>query len=299
VHHVYLPADGSETPDDSGSVLFIGTATVLIRYAGLTILTDPNFLHRGDKVHLGYGLHATRRTDPALDLEDLPPVDLVLLSHLHEDHFDRLVAERLDKRIPIVTTGHAAVELKGKGFSALHALSTWEALEVRKGPTTLRVTSMPGRHGPLLLSKLLPPVMGSILDFSTPRRRHRIYVSGDTMVFDQLREIPRRFGDIDLALLHLGGTRVVGVTVTMDGDDGVRAMKIVDPKLAIPIHYDDYDVFKSGLDDFRRAVERAGLGDRVEYLARGESHTFRPRPVAGGPAVRTGDTPRPSAPSVF
>src|SRR5690242_7657168 len=79
---------------DDGSVLFIGTATTLIRYGGFTILTDPNFLHRGEKVHLGYGLQSTRLTDPALNLEDLPPVDFVVLSHLHEDHFDRRVAAR-------------------------------------------------------------------------------------------------------------------------------------------------------------------------------------------------------------
>jgi L-ascorbate metabolism protein UlaG (beta-lactamase superfamily) len=68
-----------------------GNATVILSYAGFTILTDPNFLHRGDHVHLGYGMTAARRTDPALELEALPPIDFVLLSHMHEDHFDREV----------------------------------------------------------------------------------------------------------------------------------------------------------------------------------------------------------------
>src|SRR4051812_34124998 len=71
------------TRANAGSVQFMGTATVLIRYAGLTILTDPNFLHRGDHVHLGYGLSAQRLTDPAIELDKLPPVDLVVLSHMH------------------------------------------------------------------------------------------------------------------------------------------------------------------------------------------------------------------------
>src|ERR687896_737349 len=81
-----------DTPDfRTGSITFIGTATVLVRYAGFTILTDPNFLHRGESVHLGYGLRSRRLTQPAMNLDDLPPVDLIVLSHLHEDHFDRLV----------------------------------------------------------------------------------------------------------------------------------------------------------------------------------------------------------------
>jgi hypothetical protein len=66
----------SERPDlERGSIFFVGTATVVIRYAGFTILTDPNFLHAGDLVHLGYGLTSRRRTNPALEMEDLPPLD--------------------------------------------------------------------------------------------------------------------------------------------------------------------------------------------------------------------------------
>jgi hypothetical protein len=64
----------NEDPDfANGSVFFVGTATVPIRYAGFTILTDPNFLHQGDHVHLGYGLISRRQTNPAIEIEDLPP----------------------------------------------------------------------------------------------------------------------------------------------------------------------------------------------------------------------------------
>ena len=80
--------------DANGTVQFIGTATVLIRYQGFTILTDPNFLHKGDHVHLGYGITSERLTNPALNLEQLPPIDLVVLSHMHEDHFDKLVQKK-------------------------------------------------------------------------------------------------------------------------------------------------------------------------------------------------------------
>ena len=79
---------------ERSSIFFVGTATVLIRYAGFTILTDPNFLHAGDHAHLGYGLHSERLTNPAIEIEDLSPLDLVLLSHLHGDHFDRVPPRR-------------------------------------------------------------------------------------------------------------------------------------------------------------------------------------------------------------
>jgi L-ascorbate metabolism protein UlaG (beta-lactamase superfamily) len=64
-----------------GSLTFVGTATTVLRLGGFTVLTDPNFVRRGQRVHLGYGLTSKRRTDPALRIEELPPLDAVLLSH--------------------------------------------------------------------------------------------------------------------------------------------------------------------------------------------------------------------------
>ena len=61
-----LPRRNENPEFGSGSIFFVGNATLLIRYAGFTILTDPNFLHAGDHVHLGYGLISVRRTNPAL-----------------------------------------------------------------------------------------------------------------------------------------------------------------------------------------------------------------------------------------
>src|SRR5215203_7497998 len=114
----------------SGSVYFVGTATVIIRVAGFTILTDPNFLHAGDHVHLGYGLTSERLTEPAFDIAALPPVDFCVLSHYHGDHFDQVVEEKLRRDLPIITTEHAADELKEKGFTKAVALDTWESIAV-------------------------------------------------------------------------------------------------------------------------------------------------------------------------
>jgi L-ascorbate metabolism protein UlaG (beta-lactamase superfamily) len=267
----------NEAPDfGRGSIFFVGTATVVIRYAGFTILTDPNFLHAGDHVHLGYGLTSVRRTNPAVEMEDLPPLDFVLLSHLHGDHFDRVAERKLNKATPILTTRHATRYLEKVGFTRTHSLKTWESIELRKGEANLRLTAMPGTHGPGPFGALLPPVMGSMLDFEdeTGENRLRMYISGDTLIHDRLREIPRRFPDVDLALLHLGGTKVLGIVVTMDAEQGMEAMRIIDPRTAVPIHYNDYEAFESPLEDFKKAVNEAGLEDRVHYLAHGDTYEF-------------------------
>lgn len=259
-----------------GSVYFIGNATVIIRYAGWTILTDPNFLHLGDHVHLGYGLQAKRLTNPAIELSQLPAIDLIVLSHLHEDHFDRLVQQKLNHSISIVTTIQAAHELKKMGFKSTFGLKTWETLRARKGDLTLDVTAMPGKHGPGLLNEALPEMNGNMLEFKQPNGiiTDRIYISGDTLITDDLKQIPKQYPDIDLALLHLGGTRVLGVMVTMDGKQGVQALQIIAPKEAIPIHYNDYDRFKSPLSDFQKAVKAAGLDNKIRYLKPGETYIF-------------------------
>ena len=102
----------------------------------------------------------------------------------------------------------------------------------------------------------------------------RLYITGDTLVHDRLDQIPRRYPDIDLELVHLGGTRILGVLVTMDARQGIRALQATRPRTAVPIHYNDYTVFKSPLADFRRAVERTPLDTRVHYLAHGDTYEF-------------------------
>jgi L-ascorbate metabolism protein UlaG (beta-lactamase superfamily) len=272
-----IPAERADADFAQGSIFFVGTATVILRYAGFTILTDPNFLHAGDHVHLGYGLTSERLTNPAIDIEDLPPVDLCVLSHYHGDHFDQIVEEKLQKDLPIVTTNAAVAELEARNFTGGIGLETWETAQFTKGAARLRITSMPGKHGPPIVDFALPDVMGSVLDFedaASGERKLRLYISGDTLVIDELREIPQRFPEIDIGLIHLGGTRVLGVLVTMDDKEGVEAIKIVQPETVIPIHYNDYDVFKSPLEDFKRAAEAAGLSDRIVYLAHGETYDF-------------------------
>jgi L-ascorbate metabolism protein UlaG (beta-lactamase superfamily) len=260
-----------------GSIYFIGNATVLIRYGGFTILTDPTFIHMHEKVSIGYGMHATRLTNPAMEIRDLPPLDLVLLSHFHGDHFDQVAERELDKQLPIVTTPHAARELSDRGFRNTAALETWSSWSMANDLSRMRITSMPGRHGPPLSEVVLPEVMGSMIEFESPGRAlFTIYITGDTLLIEALQEIPKRYPQVDLALLHLGGTRVLGVMVTMDGKQGVELMQTVRPQRAVPIHFDDYDVFKSPLSDFKRDVSAAGLESRVTYLDRGETYQFEP-----------------------
>lgn len=273
------------------TVTFIGNATTLIsggrddgdersREEQINLLTDPNFLHQGQHAYLGYGLVSKRRKGPALDIEQLPALDGVVLSHMHGDHWDRVSQSRLDRGLPILTTPHAAKRLEHRGFARALALDTWQHHTITKGAMSVTVTSLPGRHAPTPVDRFLPPVMGSMIEFTDGAARRRLYVSGDTLLVDELREIPVRFESIDVGVLHLGGTRLpfgrhlpFGLTVTMDGQQGADAVELLDLPRMIPVHFDDYGVFASPLSDFVDEMKRRGLSNRIIELERGSSVT--------------------------
>ena len=274
-----LELTSSGTADfTEGEVYFIGNATTLIRFGGLTVLTDPAFLHKGEHVYLGHGIWARREVEPACQIADLPPVDLIVLSHYHGDHFDDVAARELDKSLPIVSTADAVDKLGALGFTRGHSLDTWESLEVRKGDALLTITAMPAKHATEEeVNELLMPVNGHLLEFSrNGENLYRLYITGDTMLVDGLEEIPRRHPDIDLGLIHTGGTTFLVTVVTMTGEQGVRAVEITKPRTAIPIHYNDFSVFLSGLDDFKKAAQASTAQTEFVYLAHGETYTFKP-----------------------
>jgi len=263
-------------------VTFVGNATTLISYGDLTLLTDPNFLHRGQRAYLGYGLVSKRLREPALTIDELPPLDAILLSHMHGDHWDRTAQKHLDRELPVLTTPEATSRLQHRGFGRSVGLRTWDTHEIVKGSSRVVVTALPGRHAPGWTRRLLPAVMGSMLEFGSDdgTARRRIYVSGDTLLIDELAEIPVRFEAVDAGILHLGGTRLpagrrlpFGLTVTMDGRQGAELVDRLNLPRAIPVHYDDYAVFASPLTDWTQEMARRGLGDRIVRLERGESVT--------------------------
>ena len=255
---------------------FGGTATMLLELGPFTLLTDPNFLHRGQRAHLGYGLRAKRLTQPALQPPQLPALDAILLSHLHGDHWDRIATKALPKATPVVTTREAAKCLADRGFIRTSDLAAWETHEVTRGNDTLRITSVPGVHGPGPLEKVLPQVMGSVLELVRGGEvSWRGYISGDTLYRPFLGEVLERCGPLDVLIPHLGGTKVLGITVTMDARQGADLVELLKPPMTVPVHYDDYSRFRSPLGDFLAEVGRRELPGELRTVGRGDTISLR------------------------
>jgi L-ascorbate metabolism protein UlaG (beta-lactamase superfamily) len=262
---------------DDVTMTFGGNATALLRIGSFTLLTDPNFLRRGQRAYLGYGLWTRRLTEPALQPTQLPPLDGIVLSHLHGDHWDRYATRYLDRETPILTTQEAAKRLGQRGFGATADLRPWQTHEFTRGAETLRITAVPGVHGPGPMAQLLPPVMGSVLELlHGDDVSWRGYISGDTLRRPFLADVLQRCGPLDVVIPHLGGTKALGLTVTMDGRQGADLVELLKAPMTVPIHYDDYGRFKSPLSDFVAEVKRRRLPGELRIVYRGDTISLRP-----------------------
>ncbi|EFE43486.1 hypothetical protein TRV_01748 [Trichophyton verrucosum HKI 0517] len=151
-----------------------------------------------------------------------------------------------------------------------------------KKEPAIKVTAMPGKHvppGPLSTANDILKALheGSIYNVANAVC-DRIYISGDTLMCDELKEIPKIYADqkIDLMLIHLGGTTIPSpniplLMVTMDAKQGIELLKLI----FVDYFISDYDVFLSPLSDFKKAVEEAGLSSKVVYLDRKDQYKFK------------------------
>lgn len=177
------------------AAIWIGHATVLLRIEGFTLLTDPVFAPR---VGVGLGMMTggpKRLIAPAMKIDQLPPIDLVLLSHAHFDHLDRPTLDRLPKRTPIVTAEHTRDLVADLGFTRITELRWGERYELPRSP--LRFTAMKINHWGARTFLDMHRGYNAYLVEST---RHRVLYGGDTAYHEDFRGI----GRIDLAILGIG-----------------------------------------------------------------------------------------------
>lgn len=196
----------------------IRTSCVLIEHPSVTILTDPWFSHSmsGRKTHRA----------PALRVEELPPIDLILASHLHADHFELAAVAELSARNPdlvVVGTGGTARYCKDINHLAVQEMRPWEELTV-KG---VAIEAAPAKHtGP-------PP---RELNYVFCVGGWRLFFGGDARLSRHHDEVAARCGDIDLALVPVGGTEIWLKRTTMNPADAVQACRILDSDYAMGIH---------------------------------------------------------------
>ncbi len=194
------PAPAPHRPDLSRwrdrelAAVWIGHATVLLRIAGKTILTDPVLSTR---VGVGLGIATagpTRFVQPALRMHELPDIDLVLISHAHFDHLDRPTLARLSKRIPIVVPHQNADLVRDLGFSRVSELRWGESMRLGG----LNITAQQVNHWG---ARAVHDNHRGYAAFVLQSPRRRVLYGGDTAYCEHFRNV----GRVDLAILGIGG----------------------------------------------------------------------------------------------
>ena len=255
----------------AASVTFIGHSTMLIQTPAGNILTDPMYSQRAGPLNL---VGPRRVRQPAVRFDDLPPISTVLLSHNHYDHCDRRTLRRLAKRFdPLVVTpiGNARL-VRSTGIRRVEELDWWQEATTSAMP----VTVTPARH----FSARTPFDRNRALwgGFAVTIGRARLFFAGDSAYTVYFKEIARRLGPIDLALIPIGAyePRWFMQSVHMNPEEAVQAHIDLEARESIGMHFGTFRLTAEAIDEPLRALA-ASLDahhtppERFRTLAFGES----------------------------
>ena len=243
------------------AIHYLGHATLLIEMDDAIILTDPV---AGDRVLY------LRRIGPSGHpwLRDLPDPHIVLLSHLHLDHFHLPTLRRLPRDIPLIAPAEAAPFLKFIVPQKLEGLAPGESRNIG----SVDILAVPARHGRTWLRTPLDAAQGYVI-----RGSKTIYFAGDTDIFPEMEEIGEM--GLDLALLPIWGWGPRLGSGHLDPAGAVEAIKLLRPRKVAAIHWASFNLIGGQLLGLQAHL--VDPGDRFLALAREqtpETEILLPKP---------------------
>ena len=258
-------------PDELG-VTFIGHSSFLVQAAGQNLLFDPVFST--------WLILLRRQRRPGVRPRDLPPIDVVLLSHAHMDHLDRAslrrvvrITRRRKGRAPVVVVPNDVGDIvRGLGFSAVIELRWWESYIAG----ALTITHTPAKHwGTRWIMDGHRGYGGYLVEGGA----RRLYYSGDTAYFAGFHEIGARLRP-EVALLPIGAYAPDSYrAVHTSPEDALRAFQDLGAEWMVPMHYGTFWLSEEPLEEplprLLASAESMGLADRIAVVPEGETKIFR------------------------
>jgi L-ascorbate metabolism protein UlaG (beta-lactamase superfamily) len=252
-------------------VTFIGHASFFVQIGGQNVVIDPNFAR--------WLFVLKRLRKPGLRIEDLPAIDLVLVTHAHFDHLHRpslraIVQQTLRKRgkAPTIVVPHHVFDLVSDlGFHEIVELDWWKNLQ----HSDLTITHVPSRHwGARILKDSHRGYGGYVLHAG----KHSVYHAGDTAYFSGFREIGKRLAP-ELALLPIGAYNPPQFrNVHASPADATRAFLDLNARWMVPMHYGTFRLSHEPMEEplqlLEQEAEHAGITNRVVVLEEGVTQFF-------------------------
>jgi L-ascorbate metabolism protein UlaG (beta-lactamase superfamily) len=250
---------------------FIGHSTFFVQMAGQNIILDPNFAR--------WLFVLKRLRQPGVQMRDLPPIDLVLVTHAHFDHLHRpslraLVQHTQSKKgtAPAIVVPRQVLDLVADlGFREIIELDWWNSMR----HLGLTVTHVPSRHwGARVIKDSHRGYGGYVLRDG----KHSLYHAGDTAYFAGFREIGARLAP-DLALLPIGAYNPDTYrNVHASPADATRAFLDLNARWMVPMHYGSFRLSHEPIEEPLQLLEQearaAGIRDRVVILDEGITRLF-------------------------
>jgi L-ascorbate metabolism protein UlaG (beta-lactamase superfamily) len=245
------------------AVTWLGHAGFLAQIGGMNVLIDPVWA-----LWLG---PIKRVRHPSVWAHDLPRIDVVLITHAHQDHLHLPSLRKVAAAQPIIVPEGVGSLVKNCGFGRIVELKHWQSATL----ADLRITLTPARHWGARMIHDTHRGFGGYL-ISAPG--HTLYHCGDSAMFDGFTEIGRR-ASIDLALMPIGAyLPPSGRPVHMNPEEALDAFEMVGARHMVPMHFDTYPLSGEPLHEpaerLIQAVAQRELEQRVSLLGEGESALF-------------------------
>jgi len=240
---------GDNDPADALRLTFVGHMTFLLQWQGLNILTDPVWSERASPVQFA---GPKRVRSAGIRFEDLPKIDIVLLSHDHYDHLDRRTLRRLWKEHHprFYTSLGNARRLRGFGVSDVVEMDWWQELRHESG---VRVVCTPAQHfsGRTPWDRDTTLWCGFALEPKDGGAENAIYFAGDTGFGPLFSQVAARFPSPRLALLPIGAFRPEWFMgeVHCSPADALEAHRILQPGLSVASHFGTFPLADDGFDE--------------------------------------------------
>jgi N-acyl-phosphatidylethanolamine-hydrolysing phospholipase D len=264
------------------SLTWIGHMTALLQIDGRTILCDPWWSNYASPVK---GLGPRRYVPPALAIKELPPIDVVIVSHSHYDHLDTMAIGLLPNRERIA----AVVPLGLGGFFRERGYGNVIELDWEQSATVagVRFTALPTIHFSQRRPFVLNDTLWAAFGIEGPSGV-RVYFEGDSDYGPVHGKVSARFGPFDLALLSIGGFHNAGVHCTPE--DCVRLGREVGARVLVPLHWGTIYLGEGPPEDLLARFVAAALAQGVPAqsvwsLRIGETRAL-PEPAPGAARSR-------------
>ncbi|SFE57085.1 L-ascorbate metabolism protein UlaG, beta-lactamase superfamily [Paenibacillus catalpae] len=246
------------------NIQLIRHATIWLEYAGVQFLVDPMLSEAGANPPISNSTNDRRNplVPLPIDKEKLLQPDVILVTHLHADHWDTDAADALPKSKPLYCQPGDAASISAQQFSSVTEIE--ESISYQ-GITISRTS---GQHGTGEIGKRMGQVSGFVLQ---AEGEPTLYIAGDTIWCDEVKHALDTFQP-DVTVVNAGGAQfAVGDPITMNAEDVIQVCRYAPNSKVVAVHMDTINHCLVTREDLADALQIEGLLGQVLIPADGES----------------------------